>query len=82
MTSTSFYEALHWHALMSRDNLQEAQEAALAKPLSEGMLCAIVNNNTRCYNEAMDFAENLDNALAPLHKVPPPICRALKYHLY
>ena len=42
------------------------------------MLSALVNNNVRCYNESMEFAERVENALdddhkVSLHKVHSPI---------
>ena len=33
------------------------------------MLCAIVNNNVRCYNESMEFAERVEDTLDDEHKV-------------
>ena len=49
--------------------VQEAQEAHLQKELSDGLLCAVINNNTRCYNESTEFADHLDDTLAPPYKV-------------
>ncbi|KAK9812960.1 hypothetical protein WJX72_006516 [[Myrmecia] bisecta] len=43
---------------------QEAQERHLAGSLSVPLLCAVVNNNTRCYNESMEFAERMEDTLA------------------
>ncbi len=37
--------------------------------MSEGLLCAVINNNTRCYNESTEFADHLDDALAAPYKV-------------
>ena len=51
--------------------MQEAQAAHLPKDLSDGLLCAVINNNTRCYNESTEFADHLDDALAPAYKVRP-----------
>ena len=34
------------------------------------MLCAMVNNNVRCYNESMEFAERVEDTLDEDHKVP------------
>ena len=48
---------------------QEAQAAHLQKELSDGLLCAVINNNTRCYNESTEFADHLDDALAGPYKV-------------
>ena len=53
--------------------MQEAQAAHLQKDLSDGLLCAVINNNTRCYNESTEFADHLDDALAPPYKVQPLI---------
>ncbi|CAK0787040.1 hypothetical protein CVIRNUC_010256 [Coccomyxa viridis] len=47
---------------------QEAQETHLQKDLSDGLLCAVINNNTRCYNESTEFADHLDDTLAPPYK--------------
>ena len=63
--------------------VQEAQEAHLQKDLSDGLLCAVINNNTRCYNESTEFADHLDDALAPPYKArspcqPASACAALK----
>ena len=33
------------------------------------MLCAMVNNNVRCYNESMEFAERVEDTLHDDHKV-------------
>ncbi len=49
--------------------MQEAQAAHLQKELSDGLLCAVINNNTRCYNESTEFADHLDDALAGPYKV-------------
>ena len=48
---------------------QEAQKQYLERDLSEGLLCAVINNNTRCYNESTEFADHLDDALAAPYKV-------------
>ena len=50
-------------------HVQEAQAAHLQKELSDGLLCAVINNNTRCYNESTEFADHLDDALAGPYKV-------------
>lgn len=50
---------------------QEAQKQYLERELSEGLLCAVINNNTRCYNESTEFADHLDDALAGPYKVRP-----------
>ena len=49
--------------------LQDAQRRYLDKELSVELLCAMVNNNTRCYNESMEFAERVEEALDEEHKV-------------
>ena len=54
---------------MQRMHLQEAQANHLQKELSDGLLCAVINNNTRCYNESTEFADHLDDALAGPYKV-------------
>ena len=33
------------------------------------LLCAFVNNNARCYNESMEFAERVEDTLDDDHKV-------------
>ena len=55
--------------------VQEAQEAHLQKDLSDGLLCAVINNNTRCYNESTEFADHLDDTLAPPYKARS-LCKA------
>lgn len=35
------------------------------------MLAAMVNNNVRCYNESMEFAERVEDTLDDEHKVKP-----------
>ena len=61
---------------------QEAQRAALARDLGVDLLCALVNNNSRCYDESLDFADHMGQILpvgqgvrSPrpgLSWVPPP----------
>lgn len=53
--------------LVMRD-FQDAQRRYLDKELSVELLCAMVNNNTRCYNESMEFAERVEEALDEEHK--------------
>ena len=60
-----------------RTRLQEAQANHLQKELSDGLLCAVINNNTRCYNESTEFADHLDDALAGPYKVPSSIVISL-----
>eukprot|EP00884_Botryococcus_braunii_P015581 jgi/Botrbrau1/2706/Bobra.0203s0048.1 len=45
-------------------DFQEAQQQALGRKLPDEVLCALVNNNMRCYNESMEFADHLQEALA------------------
>jgi len=42
---------------------QEAQRAALARDLGVDLLCALVNNNSRCYDESLDFADYMGQIL-------------------
>ena len=49
--------------------LQAAQEKHLQRDLSPILLCALVNNNARCYNESMDFAEHMNEILPESLKV-------------
>lgn len=49
--------------------LQEAENKELEKGLSMELLCAFVNNNARCYNESMEFAERVEDALDDDYKV-------------
>ena len=37
--------------------------------MSVEMVCAMVNNNVRCYNESMEFAERVEDSLDDDHKV-------------
>ena len=62
---------------MQRMHLQEAQANHLQKELSDGLLCAVINNNTRCYNESTEFADHLDDALAGPYKVRSSIVFSL-----
>lgn len=48
---------------------QEAENKELEKGLSMELLCAFVNNNARCYNESMEFAERVEDTLDDDHKV-------------
>lgn len=49
--------------------MQEAEQRCLDPEPSVEMLCAIVNNNVRCYNESMEFAERVEDTLDDDHKV-------------
>ncbi len=52
--------AQHVH---SRHRLQAAQAAFLRQRVAVGALCALVNNNSRCYDDATEFAEHMDEVL-------------------
>ena len=43
--------------------VQEAQRAALGRDLGVDLLCALVNNNSRCYDESLDFADHMEQIL-------------------
>ena len=63
-----------WPALCA----QEAQQRHLQRDLSDALLCAVINNNFRCYNESTEFAEHLDAVLAePLKALPCPALTSL-----
>ncbi|KAL3132011.1 hypothetical protein ABBQ32_008631 [Trebouxia sp. C0010 RCD-2024] len=49
-------------------DFQEAEQRCLDPEPSVEMLCAIVNNNVRCYNESMEFAERVEDTLDDDHK--------------
>lgn len=49
--------------------LQDTQRRYLENSLPEDMLCAYVNNNMRCYNESTEFAELMEDSLAPSFQV-------------
>jgi hypothetical protein len=53
--------------------VQEAQQRALGRKLSDEVLCALINNNMRCYTESMEFAEHLEDVLADPYKVIPRV---------
>lgn len=48
---------------------QEAERRYLEPEPSVEMLCAVVNNNVRCYSESMEFAERVEDSLDDDHKV-------------
>lgn len=48
---------------------QDAERRYLDPEPSVEMLCAVVNNNVRCYNESMEFAERVEDTLDDDHKV-------------
>ena len=43
--------------------MQEAQRTALGRDLGVDLLCALVNNNSRCYDESLDFADHMEQTL-------------------
>ena len=54
---------------MTCDRSQEAQRSYIEKGLPEEILCAVINNNMRCYNESTDFAEQMEESLQASYKV-------------
>ena len=36
---------------------------ALLRDLGVDLLCALVNNNSRCYDESLDFADHMEQIL-------------------
>jgi hypothetical protein len=48
-----------------------AQEAFMRQGLAVGPLCALVNNNSRCYDDAAEFAEHLGDTLSTDLRVSP-----------
>lgn len=46
-------------AVQTMHNFQRAQKAFITDGLPLEMLCAIINNNVRCYNESLEFAGGL-----------------------
>ena len=55
---------------------QDAQKKYLEPEPSVEMLAAMVNNNIRCYNESMEFAERVEETLDDDHKVGMSWCKA------
>ncbi len=49
--------------------MQDAERRYLEGELGVEMVCAMVNNNVRCYNESMEFAERVEDRLDDDHKV-------------
>lgn len=49
--------------------MQDAERRYSEGELGVEMVCAMVNNNVRCYNESMDFAERVEDSLDDDHKV-------------
>ena len=49
--------------------MQDAERRYLEGELGVEMVCAMVNNNVRCYNESMEFAERVEDSLDDNHKV-------------
>ena len=48
---------------------QEAQRLALGRELAVDLLCALANNNSRCYDESLEFAEHLERILPSADQV-------------
>lgn len=46
-------------------SFQSAQRRHLGEGLALEQLCAVVNNNVRCYDESLDFMHQLEKDLAP-----------------
>ena len=51
-------------AVQTMQSFQSAQRRHINDGLSLEMLCAVINNNLRCYNESQEFAEQLEETLA------------------
>ena len=51
---------------------QVAQEAFLRQGVQVGLLCALVNNNSRCYDDAGEFSEHLLETLHQQCRVREP----------
>ena len=49
--------------------MQDAERRYLEGELGVEMVCAMVNNNVRCYNESMEFAERVEDSLDDDYKV-------------
>ena len=52
---------------------------ALGRELGVDLLCALVNNNSRCYDESLDFADHMEQILPVGQGVrePKAICTPL-----
>jgi exocyst complex component 3 len=46
------------------DHFQAAQRQHVSAGLPLEMLCAVINNNMRCYDESLEFAEGLEERFA------------------
>ena len=51
-------------AVQTMKNFQAAQRRHVGEGLGLEMLCAIINNNVRCYDESLEFAEGLEERFA------------------
>ena len=51
-------------AVATMKHFQAAQRRHVSDGLPLEMLCAIINNNVRCYDESMEFAEGLEEMFA------------------
>ena len=51
-------------AVWTMHDFQAAQRKHVNAGLGMEMLCAIVNNNVRCYSESLEFAQQLEEKLA------------------
>lgn len=49
-------------------DFQAAQRRHMGEGLSLEMLCAVINNNVRCYDESIEFMEQLGRTMAPTLK--------------
>lgn len=46
------------------EDFQAAQRRYVSDGLPLEMLCAVINNNVRCYDESLEFAEGLEERFA------------------
>ncbi|KAI3425101.1 hypothetical protein D9Q98_008479 [Chlorella vulgaris] len=51
-------------AVATMDHFQAAQRQHVSAGLPLEMLCAVINNNMRCYDESLEFAEGLEERFA------------------
>lgn len=51
-------------AVWTMHDFQAAQRRHINDGLGLEMLCAVMNNNLRCYSESLEFAEQLEEKLA------------------
>jgi hypothetical protein len=54
-------------------NFQAAQRRHMGDGLPLEQLCAVINNNVRCYEESLEFAEQLEANLVPSLKGARPL---------